>query len=61
LKISTKDSGWIFSEENLDSFNNNQFKADIKVFFIPSGYELTVDFNQYKTENHPCFFLPTSI
>lgn len=46
-----------FSEENLDSFNNHQFKADIKVFFVPSGYELTVDFKQYKTEKPSLFFL----
>lgn len=46
-----------FSEENLENFNGNQFSTDIKVFFIPSGYELTVDFNHYKTNKPSLFFL----
>lgn len=46
-----------FSEENLENFNRNQFSTDIKVFFIPSGYELTVDFNHYKTNKPSLFFL----
>jgi AraC-like DNA-binding protein len=47
----------IFSEENLENFNENHFRTDIKVFFIPSGYELTVDFNHYKTKKPSLFFL----
>ncbi|SMO52316.1 AraC-type DNA-binding protein [Chryseobacterium rhizoplanae] len=47
----------IFSEENLENFNGNRFRTDIKVFFIPSGYELTVDFNHYKTKKPSLFFL----
>lgn len=47
----------IFSEENLENFNGNRFSADIKVFFIPSGYELTVDFNHYTTKKPSLFFL----
>ncbi|MDW9380998.1 AraC family transcriptional regulator [Chryseobacterium sp. JV558] len=47
----------IFSEDNLENFNGNQFRTDIKVFFIPSGYELTVDFNHYKTKKPSLFFL----
>ncbi|WP_126653159.1 helix-turn-helix domain-containing protein [Chryseobacterium aureum] len=47
----------IFSEENLKTFNGNRFSTDIKVFFIPSGYELTVDFNHYKTKKPSLFFL----
>lgn len=46
-----------FSEENLENFKGNQFSTDIKVFFIPSGYELTVDFNHYKTNKPSLFFL----
>lgn len=46
-----------FSEENLENFNGNQFSTDIKVFFIPLGYELTVDFNHYKTNKPSLFFL----
>ncbi|MEE6125797.1 AraC family transcriptional regulator [Chryseobacterium arthrosphaerae] len=46
-----------FSEENLEDFNSNQFKTDIKVFFIPSGYDLTVDFNHYHVKKPSLFFL----
>ncbi len=47
----------IFSEENLENFNGNRFRTDIKVFFMPPGYELTVDFNHYKTKKYSLFFL----
>ncbi|MCE4065243.1 AraC family transcriptional regulator [Chryseobacterium gleum] len=47
----------IFSGENLGSFNGNRFRTDIKIFFIPAGYELTVDFNHYKTQKPSLFFL----
>ncbi|PTT37562.1 AraC family transcriptional regulator [Chryseobacterium sp. HMWF028] len=47
----------VFSEENLENFNGNRFNTDIKVFFIPSGYELTVDFNHYKIKTPSLFFL----
>ncbi|MDG4651784.1 hypothetical protein [Chryseobacterium arthrosphaerae] len=46
-----------FSEENLEHFSSNQFKTDIKVFFIPSGYDLTVDFNHYHVRRPSLFFL----
>lgn len=47
----------VFSEENLENFNGNRFNTDIKVFYIPSGYELTVDFNHYKIKTPSLFFL----
>lgn len=47
----------IFSEENLGDFNRNRFISEIKVFYVPSGYELTVDFNHYKTKNPALFFV----
>ncbi|MDR6372678.1 AraC-like DNA-binding protein [Chryseobacterium bernardetii] len=47
----------VFSGENLENFNGKRFSTDIKVFFIPSGYELTVDFNHYKTNKPSLFFL----
>lgn len=47
----------IFSENNLKDVNGNQLSSDIKVFFIPAGYELTVDFNHYRTEKSSLFFL----
>ncbi|WP_343611617.1 hypothetical protein [Chryseobacterium oranimense] len=50
----------IFSEKNLETINGNKFRYDIKILFIPAGYELTVDFNHYKVSNPPCFFSPAS-
>lgn len=47
----------IFSEENLDTLKENKFRSEIKIFFVPPGYELSVDFNHYKTEVPTLFFL----
>ncbi|MCJ7934222.1 MAG: AraC family transcriptional regulator [Chryseobacterium sp.] len=47
----------IFSEENLENIHGNQFRSDIKVFFFPPGYELTIDFNHYITQKPSLFFL----
>ncbi|WP_288446342.1 AraC family transcriptional regulator [uncultured Chryseobacterium sp.] len=47
----------VFSEENLENFNENDFSSDIKVFFIPPRYELTVDFKYYKITKPSLFFL----
>lgn len=47
----------IFSEKNLESVNGTQFRYDIKILFIPKGYELTIDFNHYKVSRPSLFFL----
>ncbi len=46
-----------FSQENLEIVNGNRFRYDIKVFFIPAGYELSVDFNHFTTTKPTLFFL----
>ncbi|MPS64101.1 MAG: AraC family transcriptional regulator [Chryseobacterium sp.] len=46
-----------FSEHNLQTFKDSNYKSEIKVFYVPSGYELTVDFKHYTTENPVLFFL----
>lgn len=46
-----------FSEHHLETINGNKFRYDIKVFFIPAGYELSVDFNHFKTTKPTLFFL----
>jgi len=46
-----------FSQENLQTINGNKFRYDIKVFFIPAGYELSVDFNHFTTTKPTLFFL----
>jgi AraC-like DNA-binding protein len=51
----------IFSEENVENFNENKFRTDIKVLFVPAGYELTVDFNHYKTKKPSLFFLTNQL
>ncbi|MBK1894531.1 helix-turn-helix domain-containing protein [Chryseobacterium paridis] len=47
----------IFTQENLNTLKENKFHSEIKIFFVPSGYELSVDFNHYKTEVPTLFFL----
>jgi AraC-like DNA-binding protein len=46
-----------FSEDNLQAFKDSKYKSEIKVFYVPKGYELTVDFKHYTTENPALFFL----
>jgi hypothetical protein len=47
----------VFSDKNLEIINGNKFRYDIKVFFIPAGYELSVDFNHFKTTKPSLFFI----
>lgn len=47
----------MFSEENLETVNGSKFKYDIKILFIPEGYQLTVDFNHYQVSKPSLFFL----
>ncbi|WP_346983797.1 hypothetical protein [Chryseobacterium sp. POE27] len=44
------------SENLLDAFNGNKFRYDIKVLYIPSGSEIAVDFNHFKTAKPSLFF-----
>lgn len=46
-----------FSENNLEALKENKYKSEIKILYIPEGYELTVDFSHYKTEQPSLFFL----
>nr|WP_315030320.1 AraC family transcriptional regulator [uncultured Chryseobacterium sp.] len=46
-----------FSENNLGNVNEHHFKSDIKILFIPIGYELNVDFTHYITKKPSLFFL----
>lgn len=46
-----------FSEKNLQTLKDSNYKSEIKVFYVPEGYELTVDFKQYTTQNPVLFFL----
>lgn len=46
-----------FSENNFQAFKENKYKSEIKVFYVPEGYELSVDFSHYKTEQPSLFFL----
>ncbi|REC48872.1 helix-turn-helix domain-containing protein [Chryseobacterium pennipullorum] len=45
------------SEENLKEYDGDLFRSDIKVFFIPPGYELTIDFKHYTTKQSSLFFI----
>lgn len=46
----------IFSKENLESIDQTKFRPYIKILFVPENYELSVDFNQYKTKSPTLFF-----
>ncbi|WP_374458456.1 helix-turn-helix domain-containing protein [Chryseobacterium taeanense] len=47
------------SENPLEAFNGNKFRYDIKVLYMPSGSEISVDFNHFKTSK-PCLFFLTN-
>jgi len=47
----------VFSERNPEAVHSNASLSDIKILFIPEGYELTVDFSHYKTSKPSLFFL----
>lgn len=47
----------IFSEKDLETVHRYSLRSDIKVFLIPEGYELTVDFSHYQTSKPSLFFL----
>ncbi|MFP3591773.1 helix-turn-helix domain-containing protein [Chryseobacterium sp. SIMBA_038] len=47
----------VFSNENLETINKIKSQPYIKILLVPAGYELTVDFNHYKTEAPTLFFL----
>ncbi|WP_294296668.1 AraC family transcriptional regulator [uncultured Chryseobacterium sp.] len=46
-----------FSEENLQTFTEPKYTSEIRIFHVPAGYELMVDFKQYSTEKPALFFL----
>jgi len=45
------------SENHPEAFTGNKFRYDIKVLYIPSGSEISVDFNHFKTAKPSLFFL----
>ena len=45
-----------FSQENLETLDQKQFHPYIKILFVPENYELTVDFDTYKTDKPTLFF-----
>lgn len=46
-----------FWENNLETINGNKFRYDIKIMFIPTGYEMSVDFNYFEITQPSLFFL----
>lgn len=46
-----------FSEENLQTFTETKYTSEIRIFHVPPGYQLTVDFKQYRIEKPVLFFL----
>jgi len=45
------------NERSADQINADAYKSYIKVLYLPEGYEVKVDFTQYKTTGPALFFL----
>lgn len=43
--------------DTLDSINGDQYKAYIKILYLPGGYNITVDFAAYTTHQPTLFFV----
>lgn len=49
------------AEESVSKINTDpQFKSLIKIIYLPKGYTLTIDFNQYTTSQDSLFFVNTN-
>lgn len=46
-----------FDETDFSSANAETFRSYIKVLLVPKGYCLSIDFNQYQTEQYTLFFI----
>jgi AraC-like DNA-binding protein len=46
-----------FNSEQLEVINAGEFQSFIKIFLIPAGYKLTVDFDHYETKVQTLFFI----
>ncbi|CAC9974745.1 helix-turn-helix domain-containing protein [Flavobacterium panici] len=47
----------ILNQETVEEINGEDYKAYIKVLYLPEGYEITIDFKQYKTSSPSLFFI----
>lgn len=45
-----------FPENDLEIFSGNKYRYDIKVLYIPAGYEISVDFNHFTISQPSLFF-----
>lgn len=49
-----------FDSDSLDQVNGEAFRTFIKVLYVPQGYSLTVDFNDYEVTVPSLFFINTN-
>jgi AraC-like DNA-binding protein len=47
----------ILNQETLDEINSDEYKAYIKVLYLPEEYSVTIDFNHYETKSPSLFFI----
>lgn len=47
----------ILNQETVEEINGEDYKAYIKVLYLPEGYEITIDFKHYKTSSPSLFFI----
>jgi len=47
----------ILNQETVEEINSDDYKAYIKVFYLPEDYLITIDFKQYQTKSPSLFFI----
>ncbi|WP_276380318.1 AraC family transcriptional regulator [Flavobacterium sp. H4147] len=47
----------ILNQETVDEINSDDYKAYIKVLYLPEDYLITIDFKQYQTTSPSLFFI----
>jgi AraC family transcriptional activator of pobA len=51
----------IVNDESVSKINNDaQYKSLIRILFLPKGYTVTIDFQQYTTKEDSLFFINTN-
>ncbi|MBE8724313.1 helix-turn-helix domain-containing protein [Flavobacterium hungaricum] len=50
----------ILNQETLEEINSDEYKAYIKVLYLPENYSVTIDFKQYQTSSPSLFFINSS-
>lgn len=47
----------VLNQETVEAINSDEYKAYIKVLYLPEDYQVTIDFKQYQTKSASLFFI----